>query len=185
MLKTSTCEKCGYSLNINKVKQAAHETTNITAPVKFVKYVKGDLLIDSNTRFVFTEKDLVIFLETKTSDAAVIAKYVQAFRQHQRTSTNAGPSVVLECHTCGTTYPLPAGTTIYSMNFGATDDAVKPVDVEMALMDPTLPRTKDYVCRTPDCKSHREPVRKEAVIWKNADYITRYICTMCSAAWAI
>jgi hypothetical protein len=95
----------------------------------------------------------------------------------------------LSCTNCQTTYYLEPGTTIDSINFEksamANDD-----DVKQRINDPTLARTKDYICPNNKCitntKSNDKNVllEKEAVFYKiGKEYNIKYICCQCNTQW--
>lgn len=93
-----------------------------------------------------------------------------------------------QCSNCSATYYLQPGTTITSNNFVDTSYIVDETP-EIRMHDPTLFRTKDFICVKRECitntdKSDEVQRKKEAVFYKlgNTQNIN-YICTSCGARW--
>jgi len=92
----------------------------------------------------------------------------------------------LVCSTCGTEYMLNPETTIYSLNFkkqqsSFNDDVEELIDLKFN--DPTLPRTKDYICPYSSCSSNQknfDTSKKEAVFYRaNGSFHMKYACLVC------
>ena len=46
-----------------------------------------------------------------------------------------------------------------------------------------MPRTRRYVCINPECESHKDPTKREAVFFTmNNTYKKRYVCVTCKAS---
>lgn len=95
----------------------------------------------------------------------------------------------LSCTNCATTYYLEPGTVIDSINFEksavSNDD-----DVRIRINDPTLPRTKDYICPNSKCVTNTKSndtnvlTEKEAVFYRSGkEYNIKYICCQCNTQW--
>jgi hypothetical protein len=95
----------------------------------------------------------------------------------------------LSCTNCSTTYFLEPGTVIDSINFeksaASNDD-----DSKIRLNDPTLPRTKDFICPNSKCVTNVKSddinvlVNKEAVFYRSGkEYNIKYICCECNTQW--
>jgi len=93
------------------------------------------------------------------------------------------------CTNCLTTYFLEPGTIIDSINFEksaiANDD-----DAKIRVNDPTLPRTKDFICPNSKCVTNTKSddtdvlVNKEAVFYRSGkEYNIKYICCQCNTQW--
>ena len=62
----------------------------------------------------------------------------------------------------------------------------KEINFEYKCNDPTLPRTKDYICHNAKCISHKNLENKEAIFFREGkSYITRYVCCNCHSNWVI
>ena len=59
-------------------------------------------------------------------------------------------------------------------------------DLSFKIMDPTLPRTKDFICPNKECETNKNTnlATREAIIFReNRSFITRYVCTTCTTDW--
>lgn len=92
----------------------------------------------------------------------------------------------LGCSTCGSEYLLQPETTIYSLNFKKQlttfNDEIDDL-IDLKFNDPTLPRTKDYICIYPTCPSNKKNFdnsNKEAVFYRaNNSFHIKYGCLVC------
>jgi hypothetical protein len=84
---------------------------------------------------------------------------------------------------------LYPGTVIYSLNFRKQFSSFNDENLELKLRDPTLPRTKDYICPFEDCETNTKgfnTTNKEAVFFRaNGSYHLKYACCNCERAWAV
>jgi hypothetical protein len=69
-----------------------------------------------------------------------------------------------------------------------SNQQIQNYDLQFKILDPTLPRTKDFICPNTSCESNSESkldtVDREAVIFReNKSFITRYVCTTCLSDW--
>ena len=95
---------------------------------------------------------------------------------------------VLLCTTCGMSYHLKPNTIIDSINL---DESLINQDEipEIRFEDPTLFRTKNYICINKKCltnidKSEATQVSKEAAFYKlGKSHSVRYICGCCKMSW--
>jgi transposase-like protein len=95
-------------------------------------------------------------------------------------------SIYFICQNCNSSFEIEPGTIILSTNFDQSNQNIQQHDFAFKIEDPTLPRTKDYICPKKDCESHKPEnnIKREAVIFREAkSFITRYICTMCLSDW--
>jgi len=86
------------------------------------------------------------------------------------------------CKFCKNYRPITAGTLIYSKNYNSIAVA-ETEDYTYALYDHTLPRTRNYICKNPECATHSDDALKEAILTKNVMEQIVYICTYCSTSW--
>jgi hypothetical protein len=93
-----------------------------------------------------------------------------------------------QCSSCSATYYLQPGTEIASDNFIDTSYITDELP-EIRIHDPTLFRTKDYICVKKTCitntdKSDEVQRNKEAVMYKlGNNHNINYICTACNVRW--
>jgi hypothetical protein len=60
-------------------------------------------------------------------------------------------------------------------------------DYSYMVYDKTLPHTRDYKCKNKSCKTHSDPILKNAVWFrpKLNSYSTYYGCTVCKTVWNV
>lgn len=93
----------------------------------------------------------------------------------------------LLCNSCSATYYLRPGTTIDSNNFTEVYSALDEV-AHIRVHDPTLFRTKNFICVNKKCisntdKSDKVQLAKEAVFYKLNTHNIKYICVQCNTRW--
>lgn len=55
---------------------------------------------------------------------------------------------------------------------------------ELACMDPLYLHTHDYTCKNPFCITHKTPVLKDFIFFRDRDsYKINYICAVCFYNW--
>lgn len=86
------------------------------------------------------------------------------------------------CKYCGNHKVLRPGTMIYSRTINKNNIA-QTEDYSFMIHDPTLPRTKNYICQYDECETHKNPNLKEAVISHNNLGQAVYICHQCENHW--
>ncbi len=102
-------------------------------------------------------------------------KFNQIFEQ--MTASNAE----FKCNNCGNIEPIQETILLYNIDLEKNNDNIKTLEEnEFICKDPTLPRTHDYTCRNPNCITHKDKTRKEAVwIRDKNSYHVNFICTIC------
>ena len=95
----------------------------------------------------------------------------------------------LACTNCATTYFLEPGTVIDSINFEKSA-IINDEDVKIRISDPTLARTKDYICPNSKCVTNTKKsdknilLEKEAVFYRSGkEFNIKYICCQCNTQW--
>ena len=91
----------------------------------------------------------------------------------------------LNCSNCG--YKKQINSTIKLYEFNVNDKASTTRSLEdnkLLCLDPTLPRTRDFICKNSNCISHKDPSKKEAVFMKlPKSYNLTYVCNTCYYSW--
>lgn len=106
-----------------------------------------------------------------------ITKNIQ---KNNEESKNTNNNVYFNCNNCGNVKPIKSGTLILSKTYG--DLSQNYISNDKVMMNSKiLPHTKNYVCANPKCKTHDNPIMKNAKMYKeNKSYRVKYICTVCS-----
>jgi hypothetical protein len=180
------CKKCNYVLNITK-KQLNEEEKNhykIANIEAFLNYVKYNITEANQTveikidRESLKEKLLAKF--KKNTD-----KIDELMDQYDIISSKKNNfDVYLVCNNCNSAYNINPKTVILTTNIETIQ--FKEVNLDYKCLDPTLPRTKDYICHNEDCTTHKNLNDKEAIFYREGSgYMTRYVCCNCKTNWII
>jgi hypothetical protein len=187
------CTTCNYSLTIKKSSDG--KTTPIVIKdltnflVEFYKKKNGEIV---QLDIKFDENSLKKYLENsknkiKDEDKNLILSFYYSNIRKNISKYN------LVCSTCGQEYVLNPETIIYSLNFknqhSTFNDDIDEL-VELKFNDPTLPRTKDYICPYSTCESNQknfDTSKKEVVMYRaNRSFHMKYACLVCKGpAWHI
>jgi hypothetical protein len=142
-----------------------------------------DQINDLNLSELITEHNLnkITVEELKTN---LIALYRQIIKMQKNIS-----QFYLACTNCATTYFLEPGTVIDSINYEKSA-IINDEDVKIRTSDPTLPRTKDYICPNSKCVTNTKKsdknilLEKEAVFYRSGkEFNIKYICCQCNTQW--
>ena len=142
-----------------------------------------DQINDLNLSELITEYNLnkITVDELKTN---LIALYRQIIKMQKNIS-----QFYLACTNCATTYFLEPGTVIDSINYEKSA-IINDEDVKIRTSDPTLARTKDYICPNSKCVTNTKKsdknilLEKEAVFYRSGkEYNIKYICCQCNTQW--
>jgi hypothetical protein len=179
------CEICGYSMVIQK-----STTTNfvkISTPKEFIDAIKRE---EQDLDIHLNRADLEKYLAEKVKDKKKSAEILDLYDNTDKQTNRSGLKYVLKCtSSCNHISPLKSGTTIYSLNYKKQQSSFNDNNIDLKLFDPTLPRTKDYVCENPECETNNKGfnmANKEAVFYRAKDsYHTKYACLNCRHSWAI
>ena len=74
---------------------------------------------------------------------------------------------------------------LYNLNLEDKNNKIRNLEEnEFICKDPILPRTHDYSCKNPNCITHKDTKKKEAVFIKDKDsFKIIYICCVCFYSW--
>ena len=174
------CKHCNFSLNITKASNI--QVVRINTSTEFVNAMKSDEIQEYDINI--DRSDLENFLKKKKEEERnkLLKKY-DAIMQQKKLVTK----FILKCSTCGSEYPLQPETVIYSLNIRNQQTSFNDSNLELKLQDPTLPRTKDYICPFTDCETNSKKFdtsKKEAVFYRAGNtYNIKYACTNCQRSW--
>lgn len=185
------CGKCRYLYNVTKDVKSKQIGGKINAALTniFNKYYNKEALEDIDLKKV-TGKDLTDddrFENMTKKEQRKMISYVKAldktfFIEKDTEDKLGGTNAFFICKYCGHSKPIKPGTLIYSKNYIATGNT-EVNDYSGVIDDPTLPRTRDYICKNNDCNSHKNNIIKEATLTKNANEQIVYICNICFTSW--
>ena len=101
-------------------------------------------------------------------------------------SSNLNASAEYKCMNCGYSKPIIETTRLYYNNLDNDNlTFIKSLEEnELISNDPLLPHTKDYVCKNPNCITHKQLELKDSVFYKDKHfYKVNYICCICFYNW--
>jgi DNA-directed RNA polymerase subunit M/transcription elongation factor TFIIS len=186
------CDKCGYLFNITKdvkSKQVGGKI-NKALNVIFEKFVSGDKISEED--LVNVKGNSILEDERYDSmnkrDQRKVISLIKAidknfFAVDEETEKKIGSNVAyFICRFCKNYRKIEPGTLIHSKTFN-TNQTDEGEDFSFAHLDPTLARTKNYVCKNPKCATHSDISLREAALSKSASDQIVYICTQCETHW--
>lgn len=182
------CKKCNYVLNITK-KQLSEDEKNhykISTVEAFLNYVKYNITEANQTvEMKIDRESLKEKLASKFKKNP--EKVDELIKQYDVISSKKNNfDVYLICNNCNSAYNINPKTVILTTNMEETGVKFKEVNYDFKCQDPTLPRTKDYICHNNKCSSHKDLENKEAVFFREGKgYLTRYLCCNCKTSWLI
>lgn len=187
------CKKCRYLFNVTKdvkSKQIGGRINEALSKIfdkignneqlveKDLRKIKGKMLVEDERFEAMNKKDQRKLMSSiKTIDKNFFME--EEPESEGKVGTNAAFFI---CKFCKYNEPIPPGTAIYSKNYSTTDSA-ETDDYTYAVNDQTLPRTRNYICKNPNCETHKKIDLREAVITKNQNEQVVYICTVCLTNW--
>jgi hypothetical protein len=174
------CPKCSYSFDIVKSSQVSSDKDTRSEISKlqeaFKKFEEGEDM----SKFVasFNRDDTNKNKKyQKLSDSEKI-KFNQIFEEI--TSTGAE----FKCNNCNNIQPIKETVLLYNINMEEKSKMRTLEENEFICQDPILPRTHDYICKNPNCITHKQLNKRESVFFKEKDsFKVNYICTVCFYSW--
>lgn len=177
------CSHCGYSLTIKKTSNL--QVVKLTTPIEFINSLKTEEVAEYD--IIFDRQELENYIKKKKESER--QKILTAFDNIINTKRSISKYILKCASSCGSEYVLEPETVIYSLNLKKQLSLFDDENIDLKLYDPTLPRTKDYECRNPECMTHSrsfDQSEKEAVIYRAGNtYHTKYACVVCKHSWQI
>ena len=187
------CKYCKYSLNISKTPLNTDEKVIYTIETmdQYLNYLKN----------VSTEinHEIELKIDIETLKSKLMGKYKKNIKKVDELLKNYDSlkmkqdkthdtNIYFICQNCNSSFEIEPGTIILSTNLDVSNQQIQQYDLKFKILDPTLPRTKDFICVNKECNSNKDEfldtVNREAVIFReNKSFITRYVCTTCLSDW--
>ena len=178
----NTCQVCNYALSIGKL-TTQENIVVVNDASEFIKMFntknkkKQDISINETMDLAFDLNTLEIAIKKNANIkpefiSLLIEKY-NVIKKNMRPNT-----FCLKCAQCNETFILPPGK-LFSVKLKKTTNINNIENVSEIVTDPTLPRTKDFICPNKSCKV--SDILKEAVLYRPnpLEYTTQYICNNC------
>jgi len=177
-----TCKKCNYLLDIVK-SSTTKAKINLNTPDEYYKKI---LSLKKNNELVelininFGRDELINYLNKKKNikNQDIYIKYFDELKLENK--------FVFKCKNCKIEYQILNKQIITSLRIKKTNKIIDNWSYtenqkKYLLNDPTLFRTKNYICPNDKCISNTDLSVKEAIIFRPdpKNYITNYICTNC------
>jgi hypothetical protein len=179
------CTKCQFSLTIKKATDS--KPTKITSGAELL--VAYNSIDHQEYDIILSEKDFESYINSMKKKDNELISNLRKFYTKLQIQKNIASKYILKCTSCGESYHLEPETVIYSLNFKKQQSSFNDDNIELKLYDPTLPRTKDYICANKNCPSLTkgfDSVKKEAVFYRaSGSYHMKYACLVCEESWAI
>jgi hypothetical protein len=179
------CSNCSYLFDISKssivndkkisrVQSSDSETESLTLNDVFKKIEEKD--------------DLTKYTVAFTKDELIKNKKYQKLTDENKQKLNTlfdeniYSGAEFKCNNCNNTKQINETTLLYEVNLdNTTNNKIKNMkENKLMCADQLLPHTQDYVCKNPECATHKNAKLKDAVFYKEKNsYNINYICTVC------
>jgi hypothetical protein len=179
------CPKCNYLLDITK---NAIKTDIEQKPMninQFLNIVMDETavndIIDIIYKLDFSLNDLTNHNKFKKLD-----EDTKNFVINQYESVNQSKSKYIAnfiCNNCGFFKEIKPGTELYNKSYILTNKTSLE-NPHLKAHDPTLIRTRDYICKNKDCITHKDKTKAEATFFRTKkSFQLTYVCTVCKTSW--
>lgn len=177
------CKNCHNSLEITRnTKRDDTNVRSINKPEDLAKLKTSDgeqYIVNFNEgtlRYYILENKI-----GKEEEKELYKKFKSLIKQQKNVA-----QFIFLCNSCNTSYVIQPGTVFYNISFENKNKNEDDEDVNIKILDPILPRSKDYVCPKRECDSHKDLANKEAVFYRTGNgYHIKYICCMCKTSWNV
>lgn len=172
------CPKCNFMLDIcNNISNNLLQDINTVED--FLDLFDEVNNIDYNYKIKFKLNDLEKNNKFLKLDNKIKKNILSNFEKITQTK-----NIYFFCNNCNYIEPVKNGEILFtssSNNYNYNNDH----DSQSIILDPTLPRTKDFICPNTKCLSNSKKSQREAIFYR-ADpksYKLTYICTTCLQKW--
>jgi hypothetical protein len=174
------CPSCSYSFDIVKSSTSAAKDSR-TEIAKMSEAIK-----------LYEDKeDMTKYVATFSRDETSKNKKYQKLDDKQKAIFNqifdalTSSGAEFRCNNCNNIQPIKSTILLYNLNMEEKNTSTRTLEEnEFICNDPILPRTHDYTCKNPNCITHKDSKRKEAVFYKEKNsFKVNYICTICYFSW--
>ena len=177
------CKNCHYHLIIKKITNI--KLIIINDPQEFIKI---NNISNNDYDIYFSKESLIKYLKDIKKISKEDKQKKLDLYDELKNKKRSTVKYILECLTCGSSYPLNPETTIHTINYKKQDYIFDDENIDLKIHDPTLPRTKDYKCENPDCGTNKNDslLNKEAVFYRASNsFHMKYACCVCKYTWFI
>jgi hypothetical protein len=179
------CPNCSYLFDISK--------SSIVNDKKILQLQNSDsetksITINDIFKKIEENEDLTKYTIAFTKDELIKNKKYQKLTDENKQKLNTlfdeniYSGAEFKCNNCNNTKQINETTLLYEVNLdNTTNNKIKNIkDNKLLCKDPLLPHTQDYICKNPECATHKNTKLRDAVFYKEKNsYNINYICTVC------
>ena len=173
------CQQCNYTLDINKKSGIKDDNRiELKKPLDAIKKLSDDI-------------NFIKFKPLFSKNELIKNKDYKKLKDNEKKKLNKLFSNIISnaefiCDNCGFKEDILETISLYKID-NSEDSIIKTLeDNKLLVNDPTLPRTKDYLCKNNNCISHKDKKNKEAVYYRDKNsFELNYICVKCYYSWKV
>jgi hypothetical protein len=179
------CPNCSYLFDISK--------SSIVNDKKISQLQNSDsetksITINDIFKKIEENEDLTKYTIAFTKDELIKNKKYQKLTDENKQKLNTlfdeniYSGAEFKCNNCNNTKQINETTLLYEVNLdNTTNNKIKNIkDNKLLCKDPLLPHTQDYICKNPECATHKNTKLRDAVFYKEKNsYNINYVCTVC------
>jgi hypothetical protein len=174
------CPSCSYSFDIVKSSATNQKDSRI----------KIDKLSEAFKKFEDADEDFSKYVAMFSREETNKNKRYQKLDEPQKVNFNqifeelSAGTAEFRCNNCNNVQQIKETILLYNINMEENAKVKTLEENEFICKDPILPRTHDYTCKNPNCITHKDSKKKEAVFLKEKDsFKVNYICNVCYYSW--
>jgi hypothetical protein len=177
------CPNCSYLFDISKSSIVKDTETSSTQDSDTKSLTLNDVF-----KKLEEKEDLTKYTIAFTKDELIKNKKYQKLTDENKQKLNIlfddniYSGAEFKCNNCNNTKQISETTLLYEINLdNTTNNKIKNIkENKLMCKDPLLPHTQDYVCKNPECPTHKNTKLRDAVFYKEKNsYNINYICTVC------
>jgi hypothetical protein len=177
------CPNCSYLFDISK--SSIVKETNLSSTLDSDT---KSLTLNDVFKKLEEKDDLTKYTIAFTKDELIKNKKYQKLTDENKQKLNIlfddniYSGAEFKCNNCNNTKQISETTLLYEINLdNTTNNKIKNIkENKLMCKDPLLPHTQDYVCKNPECPTHKNTKLRDAVFYKEKNtYNINYICTVC------
>jgi hypothetical protein len=177
------CPNCSYLFDISKSSIVKETNLSSTQDSDTKSLTLNDVF-----KKLEEKDDLTKYTIAFTKDELIKNKKYQKLTDENKQKLNIlfddniYSGAEFKCNNCNNTKQISETTLLYEINLdNTTNNKIKNIkENKLMCKDPLLPHTQDYVCKNPECPTHKNTKLRDAVFYKEKNtYNINYICTVC------
>jgi hypothetical protein len=177
------CPNCSYLFDISKSSIVKETNLSSTQDSDTKSLTLNDVF-----KKLEDKDDLTKYTIAFTKDELIKNKKYQKLTDENKQKLNIlfddniYSGAEFKCNNCNNTKQISETTLLYEINLdNTTNNKIKNIkENKLMCKDPLLPHTQDYVCKNPECPTHKNTKLRDAVFYKEKNtYNINYICTVC------